>query len=217
MIDLSQLSAEEKKALVEQVEQERLQAKKKKKEERETLKNITDETILNVFGSLKKMSESLGLLKKEVYDNFADIIEMKKDVYGDKTAEQHSHTFTTTDGRLRIILGYNTIDDYDDTVDMGIAKVREYIQRLARDEDSKRLVNAVFRLLSKDNKGNLKASRVIQLSKMADESEDEEFIDAVKIIKDAYRPQRTRQYVIAKYRNDATNAWVNVPLGMTEA
>lgn len=46
-------------------------------------------------------------------------------------------------------------------------------------------------LLSKDRKGNLKAQKVLELEKLAVKSGDEDFLDGIKIIKDAYRPVPT--------------------------
>ena len=51
--------------------------------------------------------------------------------------DQRSHTFTTSDSKLRLTLGVNTIDGYRDTVEDGIAMVKTYIESLAKDETSK--------------------------------------------------------------------------------
>ena len=107
-------------------------------------------------------------------------------------------------------------DDYDDTVNEGIGKVKAFISSLARDEESTMLVQSILRLLARDQKGNLKASRVMQLRKMAEDSGNEMFLDGVRIIEQAYRPVQTKTYVRAEYKNEA-GAWVAVPLGMTEA
>ncbi len=75
----------------------------------------------------------------------------------------------------------------------------------------------VMRLLAKDAKGTLKASRIIQLRKMAEESGSADFIDGVRIIEDAYQPQVSRTFLKAYTRDKETGAWVQIPLGMTEA
>ena len=131
-------------------------------------------------------------------------------------SSQRSHQFINSEGTRRITIGFNVIDNYDDTVDAGIAKVKEYISSLARDEQSKILVETVLKLLSKDSKGTLKASRVLQLQQMAEKSENADFIEGVRIIRDAYRPIESKSYVRAEYKSDS-GAWVSVPLGMTEA
>ena len=64
-------------------------------------------------------------------------------------------------------------DGYRDTVEDGIAIVKEYIESLAKDEKTKALVSMVLRLLARDAKGTLKASRIVQLRKVAMETGDE--------------------------------------------
>ncbi len=216
-IDLTQLSAEQKVELIKQLEAEEAARQLKIKEDRETYKKIVDETIVNVFDFLRQLSGQIRLAKEFTYDQFADIMEMKADVYGDKVSDQYSHTFTTSDGQLRIKLGHHVTDDYDDTVNVGIEKVKQYIGSLGKDEESKQLVKAVLQLLSRNKEGKLHASRVVQLSKMADESGHEDFMEGVKIIRDAHRPQRSKNYIQAWYRNDLKNEWVALPISITEA
>lgn len=207
----------------EKTEFEAFQADKKEKErlsklqaDRETYKELIDETIVKVFPSVKVLSILLGAIKKRIYDEFNAALKLKAQLYGVKEGQQ-SHTFTTSNGKLRIMLGYNVTDDYDDTVSEGIQKVHDYISSLAKDEETKTLVNAVLRLLAKDGKtGTLKASRVLQLRKMAEDSRNVEFMDGVKTIEDAYRPAISKQYIKAQYK-DELNEWQSVHLGMTEA
>jgi len=215
-VNLSKLSKEEREAIFEQITKEKAEEQERIQTERRMLKEVTNDTIKEVFAKLMSISSLLKDAKNSVYENFATIMELKKQVY-DREEGQNSDTFTTTDGKLRITLGYNVVDDYDDTAEVGIEKVKQYISSLAQDANSKQLVGAVLRLLARDQKGNLKASRVMQLSKMADESGNKGFQDAVKIIRDAYRPTRTKSYVVAKYRDEETNEWKSLPLGMTEA
>jgi hypothetical protein len=196
-------------------EQARKEQQARAMENRESYKTLVDETINAVFPDIEELSDLLAAKKENIYRQFDQAIDLKADAYGVKDG-QRSHTFTTQDGRRRIILGYYEIDSYDDTVNDGIAKVQQFIESLAKDSDSKMLVSAILRLLSKNQKtGTLKASRVMQLRKMADESGNAEFIDGVKIIEDSYRPALSKQYVRAEKKDDK-NQWVNVPLGMTE-
>lgn len=142
---------------------------------------------------------------------------MKAEVVGFKEDGQFSHTFTNSDSTLRLTLGVNTVDGWNDMAETGIAMVRKYIESLATDEKTKTLVNTVLRLLSKDKQGNLNASRVLQLAKMAEESNDDQFKEGVKIIQESYMPTETRRYIRAQYRDETTgNGWRNIPLGITD-
>ena len=98
----------------------------------------------------------------------------------------------------------------------GIAMVKQYIESLATDEKTKSLVSAIMRLLSRDGMGNLKASRVLQLRKMAEESNDDKFMEGVKIIEEAYQPTMTRQFIRAEYK-DKKGQWHIIPLSVTDA
>jgi hypothetical protein len=201
------------------IEFERWKAEKAKKErreqERETYKKLVDEAVMEMFPRLREASEMLAQIKTQVYGRLGDALLLKEEVFSIKD-DQRSHTFTTSDQKFRIILGSHQTDDYDDTVNEGIAKVKKYIESLAKDDNSKMLVSAVLKLLSRDQKGSLKASRVVQLAKMAKDSSNDDFIDGVNIIQNAYRPAISKEFVRAEYKNDI-GAWVSVPLGMTEA
>lgn len=189
----------------------------KAKQDREAYRSLVDEAIRATMPELAGVSEALADQKEAVYRRFEEIVKLKGDLFGLKEGGQWSHTFTSSDSMMRIKLGSHTLDAYDDTAEVGIEKVREYIAGLAGDNPRTReLVNMVMKLLQKDAKsGQLKASRVLQLDKLAQESGSDEFIEGVRIIKEAYRPTASKRYVQAEVK-DETGAWKNIPLGMTE-
>ncbi len=210
------MTAEERK------EYEAYLAEKKKKEQaekakadRDAYKELVEDCIKEATPFLMSASEVLAENKAKTLDTFRKAIEMKEKVFGVKS-EQRSHTFTNTESTVRITVGQYVKDDYRDTVNEGISLVSAYIESLGRDENSRSLVRAVMRLLSKDQKGNLKASRVLQLRKMADESNNDKFKEGVKIIEESYQPAVSRWYVRCEKKDD-NEQWTPVPLGMTEA
>nr|DAQ43552.1 MAG TPA: Protein of unknown function (DUF3164) [Caudoviricetes sp.] len=194
---------------------EEKERKAMREQNRDAYKQLVDETIREVFPTLQEVSKSLARSKQSVYERFADALKLKEEIFNTK-ADQRSNTFSSSDGMYRITLGNHQTDDYDDTVNEGIAKVKEVISSFANDDNSRLLVEAVMKLLSRDAKGNLKASRVMQLRKLAAESGNAELIDGVEIIEKAYRPQVSKTFVRAEYKDD-NGKWVSVPLGMTEA
>lgn len=196
-------------------EQERKSAEAKRKADRETYNILVDETIDQAMPVLQSISEGIAKSKASVMDQFKQALAIKGDIYGVKDG-QRSHTFTNTEGTRRITLGYHCIDDYRDTVEEGIAMVKEAIESLGKDDESRSLVAAVLRLLSRDQKGTLKASRVLQLRKLAEDSRNQRFIDGVRIIEESYQPTFSKQFIRAEIKGDK-NEWKSVPLGMTEA
>ncbi len=195
--------------------QEEKERKALQEANRETYKELVDEAVREVFPKLKEVSANLSLMKGAVYGRFTDALKLKEEVYNVKEG-QRSNTFSSSDGMYRIVLGNHQTDDYDDTVNEGIAKVKQVIENMAHDKDSKLLVSSVLKLLSKDAKGTLKASRVVQLRQLAIESGNADILEGVEIIEKAYRPQVSKTFVRAEWK-DENGKWVSVPLGMTEA
>ena len=198
-------------------EKAKKEAAELRKQQRETYQELVNEELAAAIPELRALSEQIKTTKDALFSNFKAVLYMKADVVGFKEDGQYSHTFTNSDSSLRLTLGVNTVDGWTDMVETGIAMVRRYLESLATDDKSKALVNTVLRLLSKDRQGNLNASKVLQLQKMAEESHDDQFVEAVKIIRESYQPTETRRYIRAQYRDESTgNAWRNIPLSITD-
>ena len=212
---------------VEMTEEERkeFEAYKKQKEEAEKkariekekadYKKTVSELVEELFPRVQQVSKNIAGVKKEVYNTFMTVIDIKKELYNVKEG-QNWHTFINEDMTKRITIGRNVSIGYDDTVNEGIQKVKEFITSLAgEDEKTQMLVSTVLRLLSKDKKGNLKPEKVLELEKLAEDYNNEEFTEGVKIIRDAYKPQYTKQFVKAEYK-DERGEWKVVPMNIVD-
>ena len=199
--------------------QERRRAEEKAREMREQYRAMVDEEIESAIPELLAISGDIRTVKGRVLDNFRAVLDMKREMFRlakGTESDNRSHTFTNSAGDKRVTIGVYVTDGYLDTAEEGIAMIREYIGSLATDEKSRALVDMVLRLLAKDNKGTLKASRIIQLRRIAESSGDRRFIDGVRIIEDAYSPAVSRTYIRAEYK-DGNGVWRCIPLGMTES
>lgn len=184
---------------------------------REKYKQLVDDEIEQSLPLLLGVSGQIKHIKEVVLDNFKTILELKGELFRTKMRDdQLSHTFTNSTGDKRITLGKYVTDGYRDTVEDGIAIVKEYISSLANDDNTRSLVNMVFRLLARDAKGTLKASRIVQLRKIAMETGDERFLEGVRIIEDSYQPEVSKLFIRAEVK-DGNGMWRSVPLGMTES
>lgn len=196
------------------------QAQKKAKQERQdaldTYKAMIDEQITLVMPELLSISEQLATVKTTVYENFKALIDMKRDTLKLTKEGQFSHTFTSSDGKARLILGYSVIDHYDDTANDGVELIKNWIQSKAKDDDTKALVDMVMKLLAKDNKGTLKASRVLQLRNMAAQINDTNFSEGVEIIMNAYKPIKSKQFIKAFVQGE-DGEFEAIPLSITNA
>ncbi len=196
-----------------QARKERAEAKK---EQRRQLQEMTDSVMADAVAELKRCNEQLVATKKKVMDTFSTLMELRKEVNEEAgKKEQDTFMFTNSEGTQRIRIGYNMNDNYLDQVEEGIAKVKAYLESLAKDEQSKELIALVLRLLARDQKGNLKASRVIQLGQIAEKSGNEEFQEGMRIIREAYRPTRSKLFIRCSLK-EPEKEWMDLGLGIGE-
>lgn len=177
--------------------------------DRKAYKDLVDQSIPGIAAGLVNVSETLSKCKTLVFSAFEDILQLKGDVYGIKE-DQQSHTFTTDD--YSVTVGFRINDAWDDTVTAGIAKVKGYLNSLAKDDETAVLVNSVLRLLAKNRKGDLQANKVLELQAMAEEYKNEMFTDGVNIILKSYKPTRGNWFIEAYTISDGVKT--SIPLGI---
>lgn len=211
-LDFNNMTAEEKANLKKQILEDEAKEKAERKAKVDAYKNLVDETVINEIDKIKNISAQIMMLKKEVFDDFKSILELKAELYG-VNDKQQSHTFTSRDGKFTITLGHRMIDSFDDTVHSGIEKVKNYIYKSVQDENN-HLLEIVNLLLKKDKNGNLKASRVMELEKIAGNINDMELSEGVQIIKEAWKPQKSKTFIEAYYKDENGNK-INIPLSIT--
>jgi len=214
-VDLKALTPEQKKALKLELEQEQKTEKERIYNERQQYKKLVDQVVNEVFAPLQTASDTLSEVKDHVFNEFKSLIQLKAELY-DRESDQFTHTFSSEDGNISITIGCNVTDSWDDTVETGVTKVNDYLQTLVHDEASKQLVAFVTKLLSKNSKGALKASRVLQLKNLAEKSGNKDFVDAIEIIQQAYKPIRSKEFVRCEYKNERGVKMI-LPLSISEA
>jgi hypothetical protein len=211
-MDVSKMTAAQRAELKAQLEAEERAEKQKREENISAYKGSVDEFCRGKFERLEQLSNLMRSLKEEVFKEAETLIQLKEELYHTKS-DRHSDQFTSSDGRITIALGSRTNDGWDDTVNAGVARVKEFIRSLAKDADSAALTEMVMNLLAKDRKGNLKASRVLQLREIARTSGYPELIEATDIIQSAYRPVDTCQFISVSYKDDKGQKH-NLPLSL---
>ena len=213
--------SDEEVALLEQARADKAkrEAEEKHAQDVKAYKDLVDEAVNATVPEAEEVSRMLEQRKAGIFERFHGIIAMKEELFkGSKSMAKEGRftdSFTNKAGTARVKLGFNTNDAYDDTYTAGVDKVKEYIQSLASDDKSRQLAEMVNTLLMERSKaGQLKAQNVLRLENMANESGDPTFIEGMKIIRDAYRPERTKQFVNVEVK-DASGKFQTISLNMT--
>lgn len=212
-MDISNLSKEEKARLKAQLEAEEKAERARIEQERQNYKDLVDQTVVSCVKKLQVLSSDMERLKNEIFSEFDSVIKMKEELFNTKT-DRKTNTFSTSDSRMTLTIGNRINEGWDDTVEVGIAKVKRFLNTMAKDENSAALVETVMSLLAKDRKGALKANKVLELEKLANKTGDKDFIEAIKIIRDAYRPVPTCQFIEVELKDEEGKP-VRLPLSMS--
>lgn len=194
-------------------------AQAQREQELATYKALVDDAIRETVPEACAISETLATKKRAIIDRFRAVIRLKEELFrGSKALRdgRYTDTFTNAAGTARVTVGYNTLDNYDDTYTSGVEMVNQYIESLATDAKSVQLANMVTTLLRERSKaGQLKAQNVLRLEQMASESGNETFIEGMRIIREAYRPIQSKQFVKVEQKDPISNEWVPIPMNMT--
>jgi hypothetical protein len=216
-MDLQNLSPEEKRKMLADLEADVKAEDARKRREKKAYEAMRDQTVRKMFKKLEKLSKMILDTKSEAFETFETILNLKRELYqvGDaRWQSQQSHTFTTEDQKMSIIIGHNVIDRWDETVSAGVEFVNKWLNSLAKDDESAVLVDMIRDLMKPDKEGQLKANRVLELAKKADEIGNADLKEGVRIIRDAYRPAKTSTFLKAKYKDElGRDQWL--PLSMS--
>ena len=208
------MTAEERAQLKAQLAEEDRQEALRKQEQKDAYMQMKDQFLERNLEKLKALSDQMQALKKEIFDDAETLIKLKDELFHTKTDRQ-SNTFSHESGKYSISLGNRINEGWDDTCEQGIEKVKEFLQTLAKDDNSAALVETIMRLIAKNNKGMLKASKVLELEKLANKIQSAELTEGLNIIKNSYRPKPTCQFISVTMKDDNGND-KQLPLSLSQ-
>lgn len=212
-MDITNLTKEERAELLARLNEEKQREEQQEQARRDSYKSLVDSTVREAVAKLTALSNDMMRVKQEVFSDFAALINTKNELFNVKIDRQ-SDTFTTSDSVASITLGNRTNEGWDDTVNAGIEMVREYMATLATNQETAVLIETIMGLLAKDRKGTLKANKVLELERLAVKSQNALFLEGIKVIKAAYRPVPTCQFISVRLK-DKEGKEVQLPLSLS--
>lgn len=196
-IDIKTLSPEDKAALAEQLKVDRKAAKIKREADLKSFKELSGEFVDKHIDPLVHHHEITGMLIEKLWNDYKPLQELKKQIYGVKIDQQDSHTSTLEDGSASITIGYNVTIGFDGTESAGVEKIKDFLKSLSTDEENVKKLSAAVNTFLKPNAktGMLNPSKIIELSKLRSEFNDERFDDGLEIIMNAQQRRQNSMYV----------------------
>lgn len=196
-IDLTALSPEQRAELVKEAKEIAQQEKKKVAEDKKTFKELSAIFVNDNIDFWISHNALTSSAIQKLWNDFKPLQELKASVFGTKVNDQESHTSTLEDGTASITIGYNVSIGFDGTESAGVLKIKEFLSSLSTDDAKNKKLSSAVNIFLKPNvkTGMLNPSKIIELSKLKEEFNDERFDDGLQIIFDAQQKRKNTMYV----------------------
>lgn len=196
-IDINALTPEQRADLLKQAEEINKKEKEQRDADRKTFKELSEDYVLRIVDKIIDKHFEVEEIVKFAFAEYEPIKQLKAQAYSTKVNEQDSHTSTLADGSASITIGWNVSIGFDGTESAGVEKIKDFINSLADESEKvKKLEKMVNTFLKPNAKtGMLNPSKIIELSRLKDEFNDERFNEGLDIIFNAQIRRQNSMYI----------------------
>lgn len=207
-IDLSQMTAEEKKALLAQLNADANESRQAKRDAYEGLRaefmHRVEEFFVNVTADVKGFKQ---WLEKES----EGFISVMRDYGQLKNADQRNYTIT--DGDFRLQVASNSVKGFDERADMAaerlVAYLKNYMQKSEKGQEDP-MYQLAMTLLERNQRGDLDYKSISKLYELEDRFGDQEYKDIMTLFKESNVVQKTAVNYYFFRRHKETGVWMRI-------
>lgn len=207
-IDLSQMTAEEKKALLAQLNADANESRQAKRDAYEGLRaefmHRVEEFLVNVTADVKGFKQ---WLEKES----EGFISVMRDYGQLKNADQRNYTIT--DGDFRLQVASNSVKGFDERADMAaerlVAYLKNYMQKSEKGQKDP-MYQLAMTLLERNQRGDLDYKSISKLYELEDRFGDQEYKDIMTLFKESNVVQKTAVNYYFFRRHKETGVWMRI-------
>ena len=207
-IDLSQMTAEEKKALLAQLNADANESRQAKRDAYESLRaefmHRVEEFLVNVTADVKGFKQ---WLEKES----EGFISVMRDYGQLKNADQRNYTIT--DGDFRLQVASNSVKGFDERADMAaerlVAYLKNYMQKSEKGQEDP-MYQLAMTLLERNQRGDLDYKSISKLYELEDRFGDQEYKDIMTLFKESNVVQKAAVNYYFFRRHKETGVWMRI-------
>lgn len=207
-IDVSQLTAEQKAALLNQLNAE---AKSDRINKRDAYEGLRADFMHRVEDFLVNVIADTKGFKKWLEQETESFIAIMREYGQVKTQDQRNYTIT--DGDFRLLVSSNRIKSFDERADLAADRLIDYLKRYMQKSDKGEedpMYQLAMTLLERNQRGDLDYKSISKLYELEDKFSDSEYADIMTLFKESNVVQKS---VINYYffrRNADTGVWVRM-------
>lgn len=207
-IDLSQMTAEEKKALLAQLNADANESRQAKRDAYEGLRaefmHRVEEFLMNVTADVKGF-------KQWIEKESEGFISVMRDYGQLKNADQRNYTIT--DGDFRLQVASNSVKGFDERADMAaerlVTYLKNYMQKSEKGQEDP-MYQLAMTLLERNQRGDLDYKSISKLYELEDKFGDQEYKDIMMLFKESNVVQKTAVNYYFFRRHKETGVWMRI-------
>lgn len=207
-IDLSQMTAEEKKALLAQLNAD---ANESRQAKRDAYEGLRAEFMHRVKESLVNVTADVKGFKQWLEKESEGFISVMRDYGQLKNADQRNYTIT--DGDFRLQVASNSVKGFDERADMAaerlVAYLKNYMQKSEKGQEDP-MYQLAMTLLKRNQRGDLDYKSISKLYELEDRFGDQEYKDIMTLFKESNVVQKTAVNYYFFRRHKETGVWMRI-------
>ena len=209
VIDLSQLTAEEKAHLLDQLKTE---AKSSRQDRREAYEGLRSEFMRKVHDMLLDVTAEVITFKRWLSQEADAFVQVMQD-YGQTKYGSQQQNYTITDGDFRLQVSSNKVKGFDERADLAAERLMEYLRRYMEQTDKGQddpMYQLAMTLLERNQQGDLDYKSISKLYELEDKFGDAEYSDIMQLFKESNVVQKTATNYYFWRRDPKTGVWLKV-------
>ena len=204
---LKSLSAQDRKELLKQLQQEE---KESKRNRRDAYEGLRAQFMLEVKNRLLPVVDDVKAFRDWVEKEAAAFRAVMREYGQVKSDEQRSYTIT--DGDFRLEVKSNKVKGFDERADMAADRLIDYLKRYMQNSEKGSddpMYQMAMTLLERNKMGDLDYKSISKLYELEDKF-DEEYADIMRLFKEANVVQRNATNYYFSRRNPENGVWTRI-------
>lgn len=207
-IDLSQLSDEQKEALLNQLKADKQNSRQQKREAYEGLRR---DFLDNVEKKVTEVTDTVTAFKGWLDDEVKAFVDVLKEYGKLKTDDQQS--FTITGDGFRLEVNSNKVKGFDERADVAADRLIDFLNAYIDTKDTGKddpMYQLAMTLLERNKQGDLDYKSISKLYELEDKFGSAEYSEIMSLFKESNVVQRTSLNYYFYQLNPATNVWERI-------
>lgn len=207
-IDLSQLSDEQKEALLNQLKADKQNSRQQKREAYEGLRR---DFLAGVEKKVTEVTDTVTAFKGWLDDEVKAFVDVLKEYGKLKTDDQQS--FTITGDGFRLEVNSNKVKGFDERADVAADRLIDFLNAYIDTKDTGKddpMYQLAMTLLERNKQGDLDYKSISKLYELEDKFGSAEYSEIMSLFKESNVVQRTSLNYYFYQLNPATNVWERI-------